>query len=161
MIRTPVDEQQKGISPQRQTAYYVGMALVGLGFLLFLSVFVSSVATFGSFDNFETRVSNFALTALVGMGMMIVGGLVMNLGAKGLAGGGALLDPQKARKDLEPWSRMTGGMIHDAISEIDAVKHLEKIAPRESETVVKIRCGNCQALNDEDSKFCKQCGSVL
>ena len=27
--------------------------------------------------------------------------------------------------------------------------------------VVKIRCRNCQALNDESSKFCNQCGAEL
>jgi hypothetical protein len=26
---------------------------------------------------------------------------------------------------------------------------------------VKVRCRNCQALNDEDARFCGQCGASL
>ena len=41
----------------------------------------------------------------------------MNLGRRGLAGSGAILDPGRARTDLEPWSRMAGGMAKDALDE--------------------------------------------
>jgi hypothetical protein len=41
----------------------------------------------------------------------------MRLGRAGVAGSGLKLDPQDARRDLEPWSRMTGGMLKDTLDE--------------------------------------------
>jgi hypothetical protein len=35
----------------------------------------------------------------------------------GLAGSGLKLDPQGARRDVEPWARMTGGVVKDAMDE--------------------------------------------
>jgi hypothetical protein len=35
----------------------------------------------------------------------------------GLAGSGVKLDPEEARRDVEPWSRMTGGVLKDAMDE--------------------------------------------
>lgn len=29
---------------------------------------------------------------------------------------------------------------------------------REDSTIIKVRCKNCNTLNDEDSKYCKNCG---
>ena len=71
-----------------------------------------------------------------------------------------MLDPERAREDLEPWSHMGGGMVQDALSEVNVVKKLEDRldggAPQ-----VKVRCRACQALNDEAAKFCNQCGAAL
>ena len=36
---------------------------------------------------------------------------------RGLAGSGVVLDPEKAREDVEPWSRMAGGVVKDALDE--------------------------------------------
>lgn len=41
----------------------------------------------------------------------------MRLGHSGLAGSGMKLDPQEARRDLEPWSRMSGGILKDTLDE--------------------------------------------
>lgn len=41
----------------------------------------------------------------------------MGIGRAGLAGSGVVLDPQRAREDLEPWSRMAGGMVKDTLDE--------------------------------------------
>src|SRR5262249_50676425 len=53
----------------------------------------------------------------VGMVMMIAGGIMVSIGQMGLAGSGIKLDPEEARRDLEPWARMTGGIVKDAIDE--------------------------------------------
>ena len=83
----------------------------------------------------------------------------MNIGAKGAAGSGLLLDPDKAREDLKPFNEAKGGMINDVISNIDVV---DKIANTyEKKEVIKIRCRSCESLNDEDAKFCKGCGKEL
>jgi hypothetical protein len=72
--------------------------------------------------------------------------------ARGVAGSGIILDPKKAREDLSPWSSMAGGMIKDAMDETEI--HTKK-------EIVKVRCRNCSELNDEDAKFCKNCGEKV
>jgi hypothetical protein len=91
---------------------------------------------------------------------MVIGGIVMKIGARGAAGSGLVLDPERARRDLEPWSRMGGGLVQDALSEVNVVKKLEEgtiaIQPQ-----VKVRCQKCQGLNYESAKFCNQCGAAI
>ena len=156
-MTTPPEKQ---IPRDRKALYYGGMALMGLGLLLFLSVFFTGAANFGNFDDFEGRARSTMFRAITGMVMMMAGGFMMNIGAKGWSGGGVILDPEKARQDVEPWSRMAGGVAQDALSEIDVVKkigdRLNAPAPQ-----VKIRCQKCQALNEPTAKFCSQCGSAI
>jgi hypothetical protein len=164
------------ISPNRKTAYYGGMVLIGLGFLLFISNFFITAGEMGGpkaplgspewneqfdkkFENRGSDMQGMMFRALGGMALIAAGGFLMRIGAVGLAGAGVILDPQKARKDVEPWSRAVGGMVNDAVSEVDAVKNLQK--PADPPPVVKVRCRRCQALNDETSRFCNQCAASL
>ena len=48
-----------------------------------------------------------------------------------------------------------GGMVKDAV---DAFREDQPAAPQE---VIKVRCPHCKALNDENDKFCGQCGKEL
>lgn len=155
-----MNEPQKRIPPQRQSLDYAGMAVSGIGLLLFLSTFVTFIANFGNFNNFVGQAQSSAARAFGGMVMLVLGGVMMGIGARGWAGSGLILDPEKAREDLKPWSRMAGGMTQDALSEVEVVKKLEDrlVAPP---TQVKVRCKSCQALSDESAKFCSQCGSAL
>jgi hypothetical protein len=107
----------KRISPERQNIYYAGMAIGVVGALTFFSVFVSGALHFGDFSDFHGRVGSMALRAVLGMAMLIGGGILMNLGKMGAAGSGLKLDPEKAREDVEPWARMTGGVVKDALDE--------------------------------------------
>ncbi len=68
-----------------------------------------------NFDNFEGRVRSEGLRAFGGVVLITIGVLLMNIGAKGWAGSGVVLDPDRARKDVEPWSRMGGGVLNDAL----------------------------------------------
>jgi len=108
---------RRTIPPERQTLYYVGMAISVLGLLSFGSTFLSVALNFGNFDNFEARGRSMALRAFGGMAMIIIGGVLSNIGTKGIAGSGLVLDPKRSREDLEPWSRLTGGMVGDALDE--------------------------------------------
>jgi hypothetical protein len=146
----------KEISGGRKTAYYVGMIIIVIGFLTFGSVFVSGTQHFGDFSNFNARTKSMETRAIAGMCLIVVGGIVMGVGARGAAGSGLVLDPKKAREDLEPYARMGGGMLKDALDEADI--HLGKSS---SEKVIMIKCRNCQKLNEEDSKFCQECGKPL
>jgi hypothetical protein len=86
------------------------------------------------------------------------------IGARGLAGSGVVLDPEKARGDLEPYTRMAGGMLKDALDETGLLSP-NRSAPKEPqqapEKVVMVKCTACGKLNEEDSKFCQECGRQL
>ncbi len=149
------------ISDERKTAFYVGTGLMIVGGLLFASCFITILMQFGSmqfgeFDNFSARARSAGFRAFGGMALMMIGGFIRGIGARGLAGSGVLLDPQQARDELEPYSRMTGGMIKDALDEADI-----DLGGNEPAQVIKIRCRDCGALNQETAKFCQECGTKL
>jgi hypothetical protein len=113
-------DPQRDISSGRKFSYYIGLALVVIGFFVFGSVFVSAMTGFGgpsAFDTFGTQFSSIAVRGFLGIILMIAGSLLMRLGSHGAAGSGLLLDPQRTRKDLEPWGRAAGGLLSDAIDE--------------------------------------------
>jgi hypothetical protein len=157
--------------------YYGGMALIAIGFLLFVSTFFSGPEVGGrssprpgdpdfweraqaQHEEFGRGMHATMVRALLGMGLIVVGGILMNVGARGAAGSGVVLDPEKARQDLEPWSRLGGGIVQDALSEVKVVKKIEE-GMANPQPQVKIRCQKCQGLNDESAKFCNQCGSAI
>ena len=165
------------ISKERKITYYIGMGLMVLGFILFISQFFKAGKLMGtpfmdgSFGNdpiidtytFRHQIPrnsgpSFA-TSVIGMILMITGGIVMGVGAKGAAGSGLMLDPEKAREDLKPFSEAKGGTINDVISNIDVVDRITK--PDNGREVIKIRCRSCGSLNDEDAKYCKSCGKDI
>lgn len=121
----------RNISEGRKTIYYVGIVLTTVGFILFLSVFVSvalhvmhifsgplSTDDVGLIGKaIGTFFASIVLRAVGGMGLIIIGQVMQNIGRVGLAGSGVILDPQQARKDVEPWSRMQGGVLKDTLDE--------------------------------------------
>lgn len=98
---------------------------------------------------------NNGLTAFVGMALLIIGGVVRSVGARGLAGSGVVLNPGQAREELKPYSRMAGGMVQDAIEESDI-----NISNDRSQ-IIMIRCCSCEHLNPEKAKYCQECGEQL
>ena len=97
------------------------------------------------------------LMGVLGMALVIAGSVMTRVGARGAAGSGLVLDPERARRDLEPWSRMAGGVVGDAVDEMRDSGALPSSAP----PAVRVRCTKCKALNAEDAKFCGQCGAAL
>lgn len=142
------------ISPGRKTAYYAGTVISVIGLLLFLSVFVTHAMNFGNFDDFEGQARSFMFRAIGGIVLIGVGQFIRSIGARGLAGSGVILDPKQARDDLKPYSKMAGGMLGDALEASDLSEHLGSGPER----VVMIKCSDCGKLNEEDSKFCQECG---
>lgn len=143
------------ISEERKTAYYVGMGLMILGGILFASTFVTFAMHFGDFSNFESDAKSNMFRAFGGMALLVVGGIIRGIGARGLAGSGVVLDPEKARQELEPYSRMAGGMVKDVLDEANIN------LGGKPEKVVMIKCPACGKLNEEDSKFCQECGRKI
>ena len=146
----------KKISEDRKAVYYVGLGLVILGVLLFASVFFSAATHFGDFSDSVARGRSMATRAFGGMALMIVGGILTAVGARGLAGSGVVLDPEKAREDLEPYSRMAGGMAKDALDEAGIA-----IGGKAPQQVIMVKCQACGKLNQEDAKFCQECGKQI
>ena len=84
---------------------------------MFLSTFVTFFINFGNFDNFNSRARSGMARAFIGMVLIFAGGSMQRAGRFGLAGSGIKLDPEQARKDVEPWARMGGGVLKDALDE--------------------------------------------
>lgn len=144
------------ISKERKFMYYLGGGLMVLGFV----VFISSFFAMDTPDPFDPGMPAFFARALVGMGLVVAGGVVRGIGARGTAGSGLVLDPERAREDLKPYTQAGGKMVSDLLENVDALKPREGKEPPVKE-VVKVRCRNCQALNEEDAKFCKSCGAMM
>lgn len=153
------------ISNERKGAYYFGMMLMILGGLLFASNFIlvpmsmSSGPSFGG-PSASSPMAGMAFRAIGGMALLLIGGFIRGIGARGLAGSGVVLNPQQARRDLEPYSRMAGGMIKDAVDE-SGINLGGSRRRSEPEQVVMIKCRECGKLNEEDSKFCQECGKPI
>jgi hypothetical protein len=157
---------RRQFSEGRKATYYIGTGLMVIGVLLFMSTFVTFCMHFGDVSDFDGRARSSMARALGGMALMVIGGIVRGIGSRGLAGSGVILDPEQAREDVEPWSRMAGGITNDTLSEIEPVqKIVDAITGDDDEDepteVVKVRCRKCRTLNDEDARFCDQCGEAM
>jgi zinc-ribbon domain len=175
------------VSPGRKIVYHLGQVVIVLGFLLFISTFILGPMEFnrkmrsddvsgffgsqcvqgplpvngkpvcGSLQDYWTQFTSDAFVrAPVGLVMIIAGFVLMGIGAAGPAGSGLILNPRQARQDLEPLNRAAGGMVQDTLEEIPALQGVLG-----GQQVIKVRCQNCQALNDETDQFCGQCGKPL
>ena len=94
------------------------MALSVIGALLFASCFLTFALNFGNFGgNVEQGMKSGFLRAVIGFGFLGVGQFLMRVGRWGAAGSGIILDPEQTREDVEPWARMAGGVVKDALEE--------------------------------------------
>jgi hypothetical protein len=101
----------------RKGLYFLGMSLIAIGIVFFLTTFVSALRGMNNPMGPVGGIGNLGISSLVGIIMIGIGGVLMRVGARGVAGSGLLLDPKRARRDLEPWSRAAGGMVQDALDE--------------------------------------------
>lgn len=170
---------RRRISGERKALYYVGIALIVVGALVFVSNFFLGPTLLGAggpepgdpdfqdrareqHEEFGRGMQAVVVRGLVGMGLMILGAVLMRVGVRGAAGSGLVLDPKQAREDLEPWARMGGGIVRDALDEADLAGTLREAGDSDdAEVHVKVRCPACGHLNDETAKFCSQCGNAL
>jgi hypothetical protein len=145
--------QQRQIPEGRKALYYLGMALIVLGFVLFIASMLispiiqhhttpssglvfhdsngnlvppplgfplsSATPAAPSFSDFESNAHHTMIQSLFAMLIIVAGSVMMSIGKRGLAGAGVILDPEAARSDVEPWSRMAGGMVKDALDEAE------------------------------------------
>jgi hypothetical protein len=131
------------ISDGRKFCYYFGMAMMGFGFLLFISFFFTAssvnlpdpremnqavrnndfeavregiLQSGESVYRAQRRGAESFQTAVIGFLMIIGGGGLMQYGRLGAAGSGFVLDPERARGDVKPWSGMVGGVVSDVVN---------------------------------------------
>ena len=127
------------IPDSRRVLYYVGIALIGIGIAIFFkfgfltpfpmtpSVESELLPPFGPaallsnekpfIERAQEAADAQTKGCLFGMALALIGGVLMSIGREGLAGSGVILDPRQAREDLEPWSRLKGGIVADALDE--------------------------------------------
>ena len=152
------------ISPERKTTYYVGMGLSGIGMLLFGLPFMTIPLAMIGFVPFHAAPVAFFF-AFIGFALIGVGGVLMRIGRSGLAGAGVILDPHRARAEEEPFSRMEGGILKDKLNEAGLMDEnglkFGRNTTSPPEKIVMIRCQHCGKLNEEDSKFCQECGTKI
>ena len=153
----------KKISNERKVIYYLGKAFIVLGSVLFISGFLV-----GNEPEFSMGPPAFFKRAVIGMVCVIIGAILTNIGSRGVAGSGLILDPEKAREDLKPFNVAKGEMINDVLENIDIAQSLANgLSDRNNskensiKEIVKIRCRECGTINEEDAKFCKSCGKSM
>ena len=142
---------RRQVSPGRKLAFYLGYLCMAGSALITISL-VS-----GPFESSWSGLRSIAWRAASALGCLVLGLFLRMIGIRGLAGSLVVLDPPRARKDLEPWSRAAGGLLDAAVSEAPALKGLTGAV----RTEVKVRCRSCGALSDEDSRYCGRCGKEL
>ena len=124
------------LSNERKVTYYIGIGMMVFGFILFISVFFQ-VANLMR-DPFTTNKLPSFTNPIIGFILIAIGRIVSRIGAKGAAGSGMILDPDKAREDLKPFNEVKGQMLNDVISNIDAVNNITK--PAENKEIIKVKC---------------------
>lgn len=150
----------KKISEERKRLYNAGLVMMIIGGCLFALPFLAGpLVILAGGEGGMTIMPLVMLAAFVGFGLIAAGGIMRTIAARGKAGSGLVLDPEQARKDLEPWSRMAGGVVKDALDEADI--RPGEILGKEPEKVVMLKCAHCGKLNEEDSKFCQECGKPM
>lgn len=151
----------KQISEDRKKLYNAGLVMMIAGGCLFalpflaIPVIILAGILHGEPGGFMLLAPVAFIGAFIGFGLIAGGGAMRGVAARGTAGSGLVLDPEKAREDLKPWTGMAGGMVKDVLdeAEIDLGGSGGK--------VVMIRCPQCKKLNEEDSKFCQECGRPI
>ena len=139
------------ISATRKLLFYAGYLAYGAA--VALAVWVAC-ALFEPASYTPSGLRHVLIGGAIAVALWFVGLFLRRLGVLGLAGSGLLLNPMRARRELEPWSRAAGGLLSSALNEV----HVPREVMRE---VVKVRCPSCAALNDETSRRCRACGGLM
>lgn len=109
------------ISEGRKVLFVIGQILFILGLLSIGSAFVSVALITSDIADTMGHMRSVGPRFVAGAAMFFLGRVMKGIGRAGLAGSGVILDPQRAREDLEPWSHMAGGMVKDGLDEAGIV----------------------------------------
>lgn len=155
---------KRNVPGWRKFLYYLGNIIIVIGFIMFFSVFFSFFSIFKNSDDLGFGFFSSFQYSFIGFLLIFIGTILKNIGIRGLAGSGVILDPEKEREDLEPFSRSKGGMFADSYNEFKEQSNfdedIDKIKDKD-QVKIMVRCPNCKSLNDENAKFCSNCGKPL
>ena len=143
--------QHRQVSLGRKIAFYLGYLLMAAGVILSLSAFLTGL------PGTPSRLGFLALRFLGGAALIVLGWGMRRIAIRGLAGSLLILDPPRARDDLEPWSRAAGGLLDAALSEVRALKDAGRRSEAGAEA--RMRCPRCETSNEADARHCKRCGA--
>lgn len=148
------------ISENRKAAYSFGLAMTVVGALFCFGAVAYGILSAAT-HNFPNPVMVF-LPFLVGMGLSAAGAVLRSVSARGIAGSGLKLDPEEAREDLKPWSRMAGGMLEDAGIDLGREKSAPAPAPEPDfeETLRKLHRLHAEGILT-DQEYADQKTAVL
>ena len=125
---------------------------------MFASVFVTAAVHFGDFTDFGRARGHSSM-------FRAFGGVSADGGGRSSAPSAVSADlpdrasysiPNRHRRDLEPYSPMAGRMLKERATDEAGLQ-----LGRQPERVVMLKCSSCGKLNDEDAKFCQECGEPL
>lgn len=92
--------------------------------------------------------------------LILAGVMMMVYGRKGMAEAVPNPDPQQA-KPKASWNSALDRAFEDAVSQSSNLMDVFQPKDTKSTAVVKVRCLQCQSLNDENAKFCSECGKPM
>jgi hypothetical protein len=117
---------RRTISPERQSSHTIGLVLQGVGIVgvivCFLGFAVGGMTATASFGREGHPIAWWIGFFACGV-LMAVGRGIRHVAARGVAGSGLVLDPERTRNDLEPWARVGGGLVKDALDEAGLVRN--------------------------------------
>ncbi len=99
----------KQTSSERKGLYYLGMLVSLIGVLLFASVFLAGILHTGDSPDLKPHGRSEGLRAFFGIALAVAGGVLARVGTRGFAGSGIIIDPEKAREDIQPRPGAAGG----------------------------------------------------
>lgn len=162
------------ISTGRKVLYYAGQTLLVIGvgsflytFVAFLGVMKNFGQSSGSFDGDPSFSNGFGpfKFAIIGIVLIILGNVLRTIGLAGAAGSGLVLNPEKARQDLSPYSSALGGVAADALGSmrenLDEQRVVNSSAAPAVGSSIMVRCPACHELSPETAAFCSHCGQKL
>ena len=96
---------RRQVSSGRKLCFYLGYLswAVAAAMVLWIAL--------GPFHYTWSSVRSVAWRAGAALGLAVLGLFLRRIAIRGLAGSLVVLDPPRAREDLEPWSRAAGGLI--------------------------------------------------
>lgn len=103
-------------SEARKGIFFLGISLVAIGLVSFLSVLVSALSTSSGFSNIGQLLQSIGLRSVGGITLMIVGIVLMRVGGREAVGVGMPSESKKVREELEPLSRRAG-VLTEALDE--------------------------------------------
>lgn len=139
----------------RQLLHYLGMAIQGVGLLMFASLFLNFARRFGDFNDFDRRMQTQATIGFLSMALIVAGKLLCFGVVRGAQYLDRRSDPNHAQPRFTPFTRMKSGTQHDPKD--DGRLPLG----RQPETIVLFKCRRCGETSGEKAKFCQACGEKL